>query len=65
MASYTVIGKNSEGSVVISTSVGSLDQDGNYLNEIDVVNAVRTLFAGTPGIEFVVARKYEQVITIV
>lgn len=65
MANYTVIGRNSEGSVVVSTSVGSLDQDGHYLDEIDVVNAVRALFAGTTGIEFVVARKYEQVITIV
>lgn len=65
MANYTVVGRNGESSAVVSVSIGAVDQDGHYLDEMDVVNAVRALLAATPGVSSVVAKKYEQVITVV
>ena len=63
MANYQVIGRNSEGSSVVTVAVSSVDQDGRYLDDMDVVNAVRSLVAGTAGVSSVVAKKFEQVIT--
>jgi hypothetical protein len=65
VANYTVVGKNNEGNVIISVPLGAVDQDGQYLDDMTVVNAVRAAVAAAPGVQLVQARKYEQVITIV
>ncbi|HWN00918.1 MAG TPA: hypothetical protein VNO54_28035 [Streptosporangiaceae bacterium] len=65
MATYTVVGRNVEGSTVVSVNFGGVDQDGHYLDDLDVVNVVRSLLAGTAGVSSVVAKRYEQVITVV
>lgn len=65
MANYQVIGRNTEGSTVVTVAVSSVDQDGHYLDDMDVVGALRSLLAGTAGVSSVVAKKFEQVITIV
>ena len=65
MANYQVTGRNAEGSTLLSVAVGAVDQDGHFLDDMDVVNAVRAVVAGAPGVVSVVARKFEQVITIV
>ena len=63
MASYQVAGRNNEGTPVILVSIGSIDQDTHLVDDITVVNAVRTCLAAVPGVSSVVAQKYEQVIT--
>lgn len=65
MANYTVIGRNAEGMPLVQVSIGSIDQEQRVVEEIDVVNAVRNHLAALPGVQSVVARKYEQVITVV
>lgn len=65
MASYQVIGRSGEGSPLVTVSVSSIDQDQQVVSELAVVNAVRACLAVVPGVELVVARKYEQVITTV
>lgn len=65
MANYQVVGRNTEGSTMLSVAVGAVDQDGHYLDDMDVVNAVRSVVAGAPGVASVVAKKFEQVITVV
>ncbi|MFJ8784951.1 hypothetical protein [Streptomyces sp. NPDC102476] len=65
MASYQVTGRSSEGSPLVTVSVSSIDQDQQVISELDIVNAVRDRLKTVPGVELVVARKYEQVITTV
>lgn len=65
MANYQVLGRNVEGSTVVTVAVSSVDQDGHYLDDLDVVNAVRAVVGGAAGVSSVVAKKFEQVITIV
>jgi hypothetical protein len=65
MASYQVTGRSSEGSPLVTVSVSSIDQDQQVVPELTVVNAIRDCLKGVPGVELVVARKYEQVITTV
>jgi hypothetical protein len=65
MASYQVTGRSSEGSPRVTVSVSSIDQDQQVISELDIVNAVRDRLKTVPGVELVVARKYEQVITTV
>lgn len=65
MASYQVTGRNNEGSPLVSVAISSIDQDTQVVAELDVVNAVRACLEAVPGVQSVVARKYEQVITIV
>jgi hypothetical protein len=65
MANYQVIGKNNEGSVIVSVPVGAVDQDGHYLDDMDVVNAIKATVAAAPGVQMVQAKKFEQVITVV
>ena len=64
MANYTVAGRNNEGSTVVQVAIGSVDQDSHYVDDMDVVNAVRAVVAGAPGVQSVVAKRYEQVITV-
>lgn len=65
MAAYTATARNSEGSPVVSVTIGSIDQEQQIVTEIDIANAVRAFLASVAGVESVVVRKYEQVITIV
>lgn len=65
MANYTVIGRNNEAMPVVSVSITSIDQEQVVVDEITVVNAVRDCLAKVPGVQSVVARKFEQLITIV
>lgn len=65
MANYQVVGRNVEGSTVVTVAVSAVDQDGHYLDDMDVVSAVKSVVAGASGVASVVAKKFEQVITIV
>ncbi|MFF7550954.1 hypothetical protein ACFZCU_46230 [Streptomyces canus] len=65
MATYQVTGRNGEGSAVVAVSISSIDQEGQLVSEMTVVNAVRDCLVAVPGVGSVVARKYEQVITTV
>ncbi|MET7452543.1 hypothetical protein ABZT03_11715 [Streptomyces sp. NPDC005574] len=65
MASYVVTGKTAGGAPLFSVSLSSVDQDDIRVEDIEVVNAVRKLFAAVPGVGQVEARKFEQVITVV
>lgn len=64
MASYQVTGRNGDGPLV-TVSISSIDQDQQVVSEMAIVNAVRDRLTAVPGVELVVARKYEQVITTV
>lgn len=64
MARYVVTGK-ANGSPLVSVSIDGINQEPVIMPEIDVVNAVREFLATVPGMQTVVAQKYEQVITIV
>jgi hypothetical protein len=65
VASYQVTGRNGEGSPLVTVSISSIDQDQPVVSELAIVNAVRDGLAGVPGVESVVKRKFEQVITVV
>lgn len=65
MANYTVTGRNGSGEPLVSVSITSIDQEQQVVSELTVVNSVRDCLAAVPGVESVVARKFEQLITIV
>lgn len=65
MASYTLTGRSGEGAALVLVSIDSIDQENAVVAEIDVVEAVRGVLLTAPGVQQVVARKYEQVITVV
>ncbi len=65
MANYQVTARNSEGMPVVAVSIASIDQEGQVVSEMAIVNAVRDCLAEVAGVESVVKRKFEQVITIV
>jgi len=65
MASYVVLGRSGEGAPLVQVSIGSIDQEQPVMTEQAIVDAVRECLAGVDGVVQVVARKYEQVITIV
>lgn len=65
MASYVITAKNSNAEPLVSVQISAISQDAAVVEEIDVVNSVRTLLAAVPGVVTVQAQKYEQVITIV
>lgn len=65
MANYTATGRNGSGEPLVSVSIGSIDQEQQVVAELTVVNAVRACLEGVAGVESVVVRKFEQVITIV
>lgn len=64
-AIYTATGRDSGGSSIVSVTISSIDQDQQVVTDINVVNSVRSYLSTVDGIESVVVRKYEQVITIV
>ncbi|RPE40281.1 hypothetical protein EDD90_3317 [Streptomyces sp. Ag109_O5-1] len=64
MATYVVTGK-SNGSPLVAVSIDSISQDSPVVEELAVVNAVRVFLEGVPGVQTVVAQRYEQVVTIV
>ncbi|MGW3144827.1 hypothetical protein ACWDG1_09130 [Streptomyces sp. NPDC001177] len=63
MATYVITGKNGSGEPLVSVTVSGINQDSPVIQEIDAVNALREFLGGVPGVQFVVAQKYEQVIT--
>ncbi|MFI0233168.1 hypothetical protein [Streptomyces sp. NPDC017086] len=65
MPNYQVTGKNSEGMPVVAVSLASIDQEQQLVSEMTIVNAVRNCLAAVPGVQSVMARKFEQVITTV
>ena len=65
MANYQVTARNSEGMPLVAVSIASIDQEGQVVSDMVIVNAVRDCLAGVAGVESVVKRKFEQVITIV
>ena len=64
MANYTLTGRSGQGEPMVSVSL-SIDQEQQVVTEMAIVDAVRDRLALVPGVAQVVARKYEQVITIV
>jgi hypothetical protein len=66
MATYVITGKNSGGSPVVSVNIAAINQEEErVVEDIDVVNAMRTFLAGRAGVASVVAQRYEQIITVV
>jgi hypothetical protein len=65
MPQYVVTGKNSSGEGVVSVNIEAINQDTPVVQDIDVIDAIRTQLAGTPGIVAVVAQKFEQVVTTI
>ncbi|MFE1192939.1 hypothetical protein ACFW6E_09075 [Streptomyces olivaceoviridis] len=65
MAVYVITGKNGSGEPLVSVQISAINQEGPVIQELDAVNALRTFLAGVAGVQFVVAQKYEQVITTV
>jgi hypothetical protein len=65
VATYQVTGRGGSGEPLCSVSVGGVDQEQQVVDDMTVVNAVRACLAAVSGVESVVARKYEQVITVV
>ena len=65
MATYTVTGRNSEVMPIVSVQISGIDQEQQVVDEMTIVNAVRACIDAVPGVESVVAKRYEQVITVV
>lgn len=65
MANYTLTGRSGQGEPMVSVSIGSIDQEQQVVSEMEIVDAVRERLGLVPGVAQVVARKYEQVITVV
>ncbi|MEU3527576.1 hypothetical protein AB0E62_27520 [Streptomyces sp. NPDC038707] len=65
MASYTITGRDVEMLPVVAVSIGAIDQEQQIVPEITIVNAVRDCLAAVPGVRTVVAKRYEQVITVI
>ncbi|MFD7794313.1 hypothetical protein [Streptomyces sp. NPDC059759] len=65
MATYLITGKSKAGEGLISVSISGINQEQQLVEELDVVESVRVFIAGAPGVDRVVAQKYEQVITVI
>jgi hypothetical protein len=65
MATYVITGKSSSGEPLVSVQISAVNQEQHVVEELDVVGAVRAFLSSADGVEFVVAQKYEQVITVV
>lgn len=65
MANYVITAKNGSGEPLVSVNIAAINQEGQVVPEVDVVNAVRTFLSGVDGVGSVVAQKYEQVITVI
>lgn len=65
MANYVLLGRSGEGAPLVQVSIGSIDQEQPVVEEMAIVDAVRERLLLVPGVEAVVARRYEQVITVV
>ncbi|KUN03138.1 hypothetical protein AQI95_24575 [Streptomyces yokosukanensis] len=63
MASYVVTAKNSSAEPMVSVQISAISQEGTVVEEIDVVDSVRSFLATVSGVVSVTALKYEQVIT--
>jgi hypothetical protein len=65
MANYQITARNSSGEPMVSVSIGGIDQEQHVVDEITIVNAIRTCLTGVPGVQSVLAQMYQQVITVV
>ncbi|WP_225811345.1 hypothetical protein [Streptomyces spinosus] len=65
MANYQITGRGNSGEPLVSVSIGGVDQEQHVVDEITIVNAIRDCLAAVPGVQSVLARKFEQVITTV
>jgi hypothetical protein len=65
MASYVITAKNSSAEPLVSVQISAINQEGTIVQELDVVNSVRTFLATVSGVVSVTAQKYEQIITVV
>lgn len=65
MASYTVVGRGQDMTALVSVSVTGIDQETHVVDDIVIVNAVRNCLAAVPGVQSVIAQKYEQIITVI
>jgi hypothetical protein len=65
MPNYVVTGKNASGEPLVSLQLAAINQEQPILDDIDVVDALRTFLLGRPEVESVVAQRYEQVITVI
>lgn len=65
MATYQITGRSGENSPLVSVSVSAIDQEQQVVAELVIVNAIRACLSDVAGVESVVARKYEQTITVV
>jgi hypothetical protein len=63
VANYIILGRDGEGSTIVSAAIDSIDQEGAVVDEMDIVNAVRAAVAGGTGVVQVIARRYQQTIT--
>jgi len=60
---YVVTARNASAEPLVAVSISSIDQEQQVVNEMVVVNAVADALAAVAGVESVIKRKYEQVIT--
>ncbi|MEU5596809.1 hypothetical protein [Streptomyces sp. NPDC020298] len=65
MASYVITAKNASAEPMVSVQISAISQEGTVVEELDVVNAVRSFLSTVPGVASVTAQKFEQVITTV
>lgn len=65
MATYLITGKNASGEPLVQVNIAAINQEQRVVEEIAVVDAVRSFLAGVDGIGSVVAQRYEQVITVI
>lgn len=63
MPNYVITGKTSGGQPLVQVNIAAINQEQTVVEDIDVVNAVRTFLSGVDGVGSVVAQRYEQVIT--
>lgn len=65
MATYQITGRDNEAAPLVAVNVASIDQEQQVVSEMTIVNALRSCIAAVPGVQSVVVRRFEQLITIV
>lgn len=65
MASYVITAKTASAEPLVSVQISAINQEGTVVQELDVVDSVRSFLGTVSGVVSVTAQKYEQVITTV
>lgn len=65
MAQYALNARTGTGASVVQVTIDSIEQEGQVIADMVIVNAVRSALLTAPGVVNVLARKYERVITTV